>query len=345
LAQTPPKKLPSPATPTVGSPQTAAKTQHSHHPRLLAAPSPNTHSPLNPRKASPPPPKVPPKRTKKGTSCPKPTKQTHLNHRSNYRQRRCNHAANLKANSHSRFFRLIHNSTPLGDPLSPGVVGRKNRAFHWLKRRTKVRYKPPDLHLRCTTKPRLCRSSSGPTTVISQLEDAHIAEIFQPEAGKCRGEREPETHAGLWLRVSTPEWQQGTRPGRVPTKREPPLDYFSDRRRPPKRPPDGDYPPNDDFRVKSGSPDLAVQNMKFFRRAMDKEVISGFTGGARRPPEISGGRTGSPGRTAGGKLQEIYAKEGMRFCGTKGSVKSGDNILPILSLFLRLLLRDIRIFG
>jgi hypothetical protein len=78
---------------------------------------------------------------------------------------------------------------------------------------------------------------------------------------------------------------------------------------------------------------------------MDKGAISGFTGGARRLPEISGGRTGSPGRTAGGKLQEIYAKEGMRFCGTKGSVKSGDNILPILSLYLRLLLRDIRIFG
>jgi hypothetical protein len=41
------------------------------------------------------------------------------------------------------------------------------------------------------------------------------------------------------------------------------------------------------------------------------------------------GREASPGRMAGGKLQEIFAKEGTRFCGTKGSMKSGGNILAV----------------
>jgi hypothetical protein len=54
------------------------------------------------------------------------------------------------------------------------------------------------------------------------------------------------------------------------------------------------------------------------------------------------GREASPRQTARGKLEEIFAKEGTRFCGTKGSVKSEGNILPNLSLYLRLLLREIR---
>jgi hypothetical protein len=156
---------------------------------------------------------------------------------------------------------------------------------------------------------------------------------------------------GPWPIASSPGWRQETGAGRmggaptIPMAQGPPPDDFSGQRRPPRRPPNGDYAKDRDSGMKSASPDLAVQNMEFFRRAMDKGAISGFTGGAGRLPEISGiygGRTGSTGRMAGGKLQEIFAKEGTRFCGTVGSIKSGGNILPNLSLYLRLLLREIR---
>lgn len=140
-----------------------------------------------------------------------------------------------------------------------------------------------------------------------------------------------------------------------PTERASSPGYVSGYRWPPRHPPDDDAKDRDSG-MKNGNPDLVIQNRGFFRRAMDRRAISSFMdrGGHSSLPckertkiksEIFGffaGREASPGCTAGGKLQEIFAKEGTRFCGTKGSVKSGDNILPNLSLYLRLLFREIR---
>jgi hypothetical protein len=114
-AQTPPQKLSSSATPTIASPQTR------HKPHMLASPSPNTHSPLNPHKASPPlikpsPPKIPLKNQTK------PTKHN--------------------ANPHSRFFGLCRNTPSLAVALLLGARGKKRRACDWFRRRKRARYKP-----------------------------------------------------------------------------------------------------------------------------------------------------------------------------------------------------------
>jgi hypothetical protein len=93
----------------------------------------------------------------------------------------------------------------------------------------------------------------------------------------------------------------------VPTAQGPPPDDFSDHRRPPRRPPDGNYAKDEDSGVNSGSPDLAVQNMEFFRRATDRGAISGFTGGGGRSSEISEGREGNPDCADEGKLKGIMA--------------------------------------
>jgi hypothetical protein len=164
---------------------------------------------------------------------------------------------------------------------------------------------------------------------------------------------------GPWLRSSFPSRRQDPEARTMeggPTERASSPGYFYRHRRPPRCPPDGDDVKDGDSGMKNGSPDLAVQNREFFRRAMDRRAISGFMdrGGRSSLPcgertkiesEIFGffaGREASPGRMAGGKLQEIFAKEGTRFCGTKGSVKSGGNILTNLSLYLRSLPREIR---
>jgi hypothetical protein len=88
---------------------------------MLASPSPNTHSPLNPHKASPPlikpsPPKIPLKNQTK------PTKHN--------------------ANPHSRFFGLCRNTPSLAVALLLGARGKKRRACDWFRRRKRARYKP-----------------------------------------------------------------------------------------------------------------------------------------------------------------------------------------------------------
>jgi hypothetical protein len=50
-----------------------------------------------------------------------------------------------------------------------------------------------------------------------------------------------------------------------PTKCGSPPDGVSGHRWPPSRPPDGDYAKDRDSGMNSGNPDLAVQNMEFFR--------------------------------------------------------------------------------
>jgi hypothetical protein len=59
--------------------------------------------------------------------------------------------------------------------------------------------------------------------------------------------------------------------------------------------------------MKNGSPNLVAQNMEFFRQAMDRGAISGFTGGGGRSAEISGRREGNPDFADEGKLNGIMA--------------------------------------
>jgi hypothetical protein len=151
---------------------------------------------------------------------------------------------------------------------------------------------------------------------------------------------------GQWLRSLFPGRRQNLEAGTMeggPTERPSSPGYFFGYQPPPRHPPDGDDAKDGDSGMKNGSPDLAVQNRGFFRRARDRRAISSFMDRRGRSSlpcrertkiesEIFGffaGREASPGRTAGGKLQEIFAKEGTRFCGTKGSMKSGGNILAV----------------
>jgi hypothetical protein len=121
------------------------------------------------------------------------------------------------------------------------------------------------------------------------------------------------TQTGPWPRASFPGWWQETGAGRMggaptgPTTQGSPPGYLSGHRRPPKLPPDGNDAKDGDSGMKSGNPDLAAQNMEFFRQAMDIGAISAFTGVGGRSSEISRGREGNPDCADEGKLNGIMA--------------------------------------
>jgi hypothetical protein len=94
---------------------------------------------------------------------------------------------------------------------------------------------------------------------------------FKVSAIRCSARKRLGKETRSWVRVAGTGQRQGAGLGRMgsdpegPTERGSPPYGVSGYRRPPSRPPDGDYAKDRDFSMKSGSPDLAVQNMEFFR--------------------------------------------------------------------------------
>jgi hypothetical protein len=85
-----------------------------------------------------------------------------------------------------------------------------------------------------------------------------------------------------WLRQPYPGRRQDPAAGTMeggPTERASSPGYFSGHRRPPRRPPDGNYAKDGDSSMKNGSPGLAVPNREFPLREVDRGARFGLTGG------------------------------------------------------------------
>jgi hypothetical protein len=292
--------------------------------------------------------------------------------------------ASHDANPHNHFFGLCRNTPSLGVALLSGARGKKRRACDWFRRRKRARYKPSCVAERRNAtkiKGELAEflalgvkvsgrgkkdtgwDKGGPKKKRQVRRANNRGFKFKVSAIRSSARKRLGKETRSWLRVAGTGQRQGAGLGRMgsdpedPMERGSPSDGVSGHRRPPRRPPDGDYAKGGDSGLDHGSPEFSIEHRgelpcdsvmgaeipandrQFPVSKVDRGACSGLTGGGRLKigPEISGFFAAgefNP-ESARGKWKEVAAgREGTHVRAASG-VKSGHlverNMLPDLA--------------
>jgi hypothetical protein len=272
----PPYNDPQPTTTQKTTPitiPTVAEPQASQPPRLLTTPLPNTRITINPHTASPSPPKIPPSSTIN-----KPL------HHPQYQPPKSHSPTTLfliSSTHHYPYLKTTHcqPQTKRTKPKKPPPQ-LKPYPFHtdWSRRRKRARFKTRHFlgRRKPLAVPKFGMNGSGRGKKDPGLGKRGPKKKRQERRDNVRGFKVLEIRrlarkrlgeqTGPWLRSPFTGWRQGTGLGRMgsepenPTKCGSPPDGVFGHRRPPSRPPDGDYAKGGDSGVNHSSPEYSIEH-------------------------------------------------------------------------------------